>query len=234
MESNQYKILTQYTPRIRFSYQYMGLKKVLVIAPHPDDETIGCGGTILNMLNENIDVKVVLLTESEKDDKDVRLGEFKNAMKILGCSAIYDNLFQDGQLSNDIDALVEYISKIICLEKPELIFVPYIFDAHGDHVAIHKILTQLMHLEETFQIAMYEVWTPILYPNYYLDITKVMAKKKEALHSYSTQETKYGIIKKSEALNGLRGILSSKKDFSYVEAFKILNKEQYLKCAANI
>jgi LmbE family N-acetylglucosaminyl deacetylase len=132
-------------------------KRILVFAPHPDDETFGCGGTIAKRVSEGYDVFVVLITDGEKafdnffsetfslpDTKIIQLRktEIVNAMRALGVSS--DNIiflnFDDGALNKNFDDASAKISKILEEVKPQEIYFPFEKDAHPDHRVASLIL----------------------------------------------------------------------------------------------
>lgn len=81
------------------------------------------------------------------------------------------------------------------------------------------------------KIAMYEIWTPITYPNCLVDVSLQYEIKKEALCCYRSQESYYGIYEKTIALNALRAKLSMRKQVDYMECFKLLDPENYAEAA---
>ena len=125
-------------------------RKILVFAPHPDDETFGCGGTIAKRVSEGYEVVVVLITDGKRAfDKfftetfslsetkiiQLRKTEIINAMKVLGVTAeniIFLN-FGDGELNKDFDDVALKICKLLKEIKPEEIYFPFEKDAHPDH-----------------------------------------------------------------------------------------------------
>ena len=125
-------------------------KKITVFAPHPDDETLGCGGTIAKRISEGYDVVIVVLTDgrhafskilgiysdpSPEDVKRMRKEEVKRAVKILGVQK--KNLifldFEDGTLEKNWKKLEERIIQIIEKNSPVEVYFPYEKDVHLDH-----------------------------------------------------------------------------------------------------
>ncbi|MGQ9539366.1 MAG: PIG-L deacetylase family protein [Candidatus Bathycorpusculaceae bacterium] len=132
-------------------------KKVLVFAPHPDDETWGCGGTIAKRISEGYDVLIVVMTDGryaflkilgiEKDPtpeelKEIRKEEVKKATRILGVPE--ENLifldFVDGTLQENIEEAERMVTSILQEHKPVEVYFPYKNDCHPDHQAAYKIV----------------------------------------------------------------------------------------------
>lgn len=224
-------IFIGYNARIRYSIPIKNMGKVLVLAPHPDDETIGCAGTILELQKKNVEIEVVLFT-LPKDEKraKIRLKEFTKVMNYLGCKINKICQYPDGETKMVKDRIKSTLQEIIINENPDIIFTPYILDYHLDHRVISMILAEIVKQSMTL-IAMYEVWVPILHPNCYVDITEVWEKKKNALLQYQSQEKEYSIIGKSKVLNSLRAQLSFRKNVKYVESFRCMNGKQFARNA---
>lgn len=211
---------------------------VLVIAPHPDDETLGCGGIIAQMLQNDITVTVLIMTDGDgggrmPNIKKIRMHEFECAKTILGFTKDFRLAFPDGSLALYEDEVCEKISEILKKNSFSLIFVPYLLDYNSDHQAVNRVLAKsLIQVDYPLvKIAMYEIWTPITYPNCLINVSLQYEIKKEALCCYRSQESYYGIYEKAIALNALRAKLSMRKQVDYMECFKLLDTENYTEVA---
>jgi len=132
-------------------------KKIIVFAPHPDDETLGCGGTIAKRICEGYEVLVVVMTDGRnslfedlgiasdptpEEVKEIRKGEVKRATEILGLR-IEDSLFLgfvDGTLEKYENEAQEKVIKILRENTPLEIYFPYEKDCHPDHRATNRIV----------------------------------------------------------------------------------------------
>jgi LmbE family N-acetylglucosaminyl deacetylase len=129
-------------------------KSVLVVFPHPDDETVNCGGTLSRFSRAGSVVTVLLLTRGERGNggaiPDSALGEIRNAealraADILGASSLIHEDFGDGRL-NEVRAHVRMrIADRIEAVKPDLIITYDLagLDGHADHVACAELVTEL-------------------------------------------------------------------------------------------
>lgn len=132
-------------------------KTIVVFAPHPDDETFGCGGTIAKRVSEGFNVLVVIMTDGRnlfknvlniEDDpppdvvKEIRRKEVLKATEILGVQN--DNLifldFEDGFLSNYEVEAKEKVCKILSRYQPVEIYLPFKNDSHPDHRTANRIV----------------------------------------------------------------------------------------------
>jgi len=131
--------------------------KVIVFAPHPDDETFGCGGTIAKKIAEGHEVLIVVMTDGRyaflkmlnintdptpEELKEIRKEEVKKAAKILGVPE--KNLifldFEDGKLQDNIEEVEGKVIEILRVHCPVEVYFPYKNDAHPDHQATYTIV----------------------------------------------------------------------------------------------
>lgn len=234
LKEEAYEILLNYSPRIKLGIDELKDKKILVIAPHPDDETLGCGGTIARLTAMGAKVKIVLCTDDalEVEGKSVRLEEFQLAINQLGHSQVFYMGEKDGTLKVNSERIESKLSHLISKEEIDWIFIPYILDVNEDHKAVANSIGKCLKGVKKINVAMYEVWTPILYPNLYIDITDTYTSKEKAVKCYKTQEIIYGIKEKVEGLDHLRTNLLMKKGYRHVEAFKFFPSEIFVKLVA--
>lgn len=132
-------------------------KIILVFSPHPDDETLGCGGTIAKKISENWDIYVVILTDgrfshliaqgiikdpSPEEVRQIRKNEVINALSILGVPIQNISFLDiiDGTLRKEYDAIKPEITKIILKYKPDEVYVPYRYDSHSDHIITNNLV----------------------------------------------------------------------------------------------
>ena len=117
---------------------------VLILAAHPDDEAIGCGGTIKYFLNKKYNVGVVFFTDgissrtNNKKSKETRIRNSNNAKKILGYNLLENFMMKDNQL--DTYPLLEIVNKIeniIKYYKPSIVFTHWSNDLNIDHKIVY-------------------------------------------------------------------------------------------------
>lgn len=217
----------------KFFCEELSLKKetkCLLLAPHPDDETFGCGGLLINNF-ENFDI--VCLTDGKKGGygevspqelASIRKNEFSSVMNKLNILSYKFLDIPDGKLIYNYDTF-----KQINYEDYDYIFIPNYFDQHKDHKAVTTLLQKyaLNHkLKSNVKIAYYEVWATLPFPNYFVDITSVMDVKKDLIGQYSSQTKYVNFLKGISALNSYRGILVN-RDFS--ELFSIIDLNTFMK-----
>ena len=188
---------------------------------------------ILKLKRAGADVRLVLCTNGKNEDEyryvATRMKEFSMAVKSLDLHTkdIQYLRAAEGHMRSAKTRLGQQISKLIEEYRPNWIFVPYLLDINNDHLTTNYILADCLEENEEMTIAMYEVWTPILYPNFYLNITDVFSQKCAAIQCYDTQEQQYAILDRCRALCKLRASLLGKRQYQYVEAFKYFSAPEY-------
>lgn len=203
--------------------------KCLCIAPHSDDESIGCGGT-LSKYPKNFDV--ICLTQSRKinDKRDeinedsTRSIEFKNAMNKADVDSHKILKLKDKEVLCDYEKFSS-----IDISKYDYVFIPNILDQHSDHKAISLLLKRLIKNKphkKGLKIAFYEVWSALAVPNSYINISGFIEKKKELINSHVSQIATRDYTNKAVSLNAYRGL---PHNINYAEAFCLVDISTFLK-----
>lgn len=200
--------------------------KILVLAPHADDEVIGCGGTIVGHVQKNNPVKIIIMTDSRQGDFDGIFGkeymklveeETKAAISVLGVKDFELWQYPDRGLKVDTD-LIERLLKLLMKYKPSVIYFPSVAESHPDHIAAYELVARTLPLIDfDVELYMYEVSMSLI-PNIVIDITDYVGIKKKALMCYKTQLHYCDYIDKCLGLNRYRTYCLS-KDAKYAEAF---------------
>jgi LmbE family N-acetylglucosaminyl deacetylase len=195
-------------------------ERLLIIAPHPDDETIGCGG-ILSMYGKQCDV--LLLTDGRKGIPEgsklsqdetamIRKEEFVGVMNYFNVHAYQMLQIPDTELSYHS----REVSKID-LREYDWVFVPNRNERHIDHKTAYVIVKRMCRKQKVkAELVEYEVWSPVISANCFMDISNVMMKKTDALRMYASQTSSIDYESLVKGLNMYRG---APRHISYCEAF---------------
>tara|TARA_R110000823_G_scaffold130015_17_gene258076 strand:+ start:8834 stop:9661 length:828 start_codon:yes stop_codon:yes gene_type:complete len=219
-------------------------KTVLVIAPHMDDETIGCGGAILAHVSAGANVQVVFATDGTLGFSDetrrrdspaqlaaVRRAEAEEACALLGVAKLHFLELPDGRSQADTDS-VDRLRGVLQDVKPDLVYLPFITDSHPDHRTCNSLMFALLKSDSALSrllCACYEVWTP-LYPNSIVDITQHIDVKMAALACYDSQLALNNYLSSVRGLNAYRAIANNSQGFA--EAFYLTTLGEYATLAS--
>jgi LmbE family N-acetylglucosaminyl deacetylase len=205
-------------------------QNVLVIAPHPDDEVIGCGGAVCNHSACGDHVVAVFLTSGELGLKhlprekawQIREAEANKAAKILKLAALEFFRLPDWTLSEHVRKGARLLQSILRRESPRLIYLPHPREWHPDHQVALPMLRAALRGAGIRQPELrgYEVWTPLAEHDHVEDITAVMALKLRALRAHHSQLNEFDYERAVKGLNQFRGALAAK--CGYAEMFQVL------------
>jgi N-acetylglucosamine malate deacetylase 1 len=215
--------------------------RVTVFAPHPDDELIGCGGSLLKWIGAGAEVSVVYLTSgdaampgfSRAEIATLREQEAAAGMKHVNVGELDFLREPDGALVES-PALVSRLVHQIRLRRPDLACIPHALDDHPDHMATHRLLKRAIHdaggpwshatEDPPWRVDVtlaYEVWSPIQRPNYLEDTTDVIEEQLRALAHYRSQLEQVPYDSFVRGLASYRG--APLGHGRYAEAFEVLS-----------
>jgi LmbE family N-acetylglucosaminyl deacetylase len=186
-------------------------KKCLLLAPHPDDESIGAGGT-LALYTEKF--SVACLTNGNKGIREtlpkqaevIREKEFRSVMGLLKVPEVFWLNIEDNHLMDGYEVFQQ-----LDLSPYDVIFLPNLLDQHPDHKAVscllHRYFKQYPHRAKAgLQLAFYEVWGALPLPNAFVDISSVVELKRSMINAHLSQVEKKDFASMILALNQYRGL----------------------------
>jgi LmbE family N-acetylglucosaminyl deacetylase len=211
-----------------------GDEAVLVLAPHMDDEVIGCGGTLARHVQQGARVSVVFLTDgsgggrtdSSQDISVVRKAEAVTALASLKISEVKYLDARDGDLMAS-PGIALRLREVLQRVRPRLVYLPFFLEEHPDHRAASRVLLDAVNGEDLdFQCMGYEVWTP-LFPNCFVNIDAVIDLKRTALTHYQSQLAEADYLHTAMGLNAYRSSAFLGGTCRYAEAFCALTLADY-------
>ena len=188
-------------------------KKILVLAAHPDDETLGCGATIAKLSQQNHEVNLITFTDGESAREDSK-GKNRNkslekVSKILGIKNFKNGDFPDNKMDSvpllDICKFIEKEVKDI----PDVIFTHHSGDLNIDHNIVYRSVLTVFRPQNKkeieincFEIPSSTEWNPNnnFNCNLYVDVEKFVEKKIEALRIYDNEMRAYPHPRSYEAI----------------------------------
>jgi LmbE family N-acetylglucosaminyl deacetylase len=214
---------------------------VLIIAAHPDDEALGCGGTIAKHIATGDIVHIIFMTNgvnardnsSDKDNK-IRSSALNQAMKILGVTSYQCFNFPDNKMDTiPLLSIIKAIEKAICEYQPNIVYSHFAHDLNIDHQITHKAVMTACRPVKGFsvkKILSFEVlssteWNPTspsqFKGQYIVDISQYWLKKKEALQCYQEELRDFPHSRSIECIEALATLRGATHGFNKAEAFQV-------------
>ncbi len=218
-------------------------KKIMIVCAHPDDEVIGCGGTIA-ILSKFSKITLLILTNGEGSrnyksklmEKKIidRKKNLNKSSKNLGIQNIIHENLDDNELDKysnlKITKLIEsHIRKI----KPDTIFTHHSSDLNIDHKKVHQaVLTATRPFKNNYVRNIFTFEIPsstdsnygkkVFKPNYFVDITKSIKKKIKSLKIYKNQFSKLPSPLNINNIINLSKLRGNSVGFKFAEAFEVV------------
>lgn len=202
-------------------------KSILVVAPHPDDEIIGPGGTLIMANQQECHLRVAYLTKGSKTDHSVRLAESHDICAALECGQIVEN-----NLAGDTNWSCELLTQAIKKSRPDIIMLPFFLDDHPEHRKANEVLLNIWQTDKGLlrgtEIWAYQVYSAVLC-NAVVDISPVVDQKAKLIAVYKSQNRSRDWGHFALGLNAWNSRwLSTKGKEAWAEAFHVLPAEDYL------
>lgn len=216
------------------------MNKVLVVATHPDDETLGCGGTLLKHKSKKDEIHWLICTTLEEDHPSFkkREEEIDEVNKLYDFNSIYNLRLSTTRVDEyTINEIINKISSIINEVKPNIIYLPFKSDVHSDHRKIFeacysctksfrypfiKKIYMMETLSETeFSVSLKE---DSFVPNVFVDVSNFFQEKLKIMNVYKSELGEHPFprsIRNIEALGTFRGATSN---CEYAESFVLLKE----------
>jgi len=208
------------------------LEKVIVFAPHQDDEVIGCGGLLSKLSQLGHEIHIVFLTDGdnvEKTMKGFRLEEAESVGKELGAKIHNIDIYNvDFHVNNDH---LQHISCVVDEIKPNAIFTIWPLDAPPKHricnVILDKALELSSHANDALNIYNYQVHTGLI-PNVYFDYTELYETKQRLIGLHKSQMKYQNYKHLSSGLDAWNSrLLPWSESERFVELYTLLPKEGF-------
>ena len=226
------------------------MARVLVIGAHPDDEVLGCGGTIARHAYYGDQVFIAILAEgmmaradqlkdsSYRDALDKLKADSKRASTILGANEIHHYDFPDNRMDSvDLLDVIKTVEECIGRFKPDVIYTHHGGDLNIDHAIVAKaVVTASRPLPDrvvpevyAFEVLSSTEWEfssdgDFFHPNCFIAIEKFLDKKIQAMSAYGTEMASFPHPRSVEAIKALALRRGSQSGLKAAEAFRLLRK----------
>jgi N-acetylglucosamine malate deacetylase 1 len=205
------------------------MTKVAIIAAHPDDEILGCGGTIAKHVKAGDEVHILILAEGitsrdKKRDSANRASELeelkqtaRDANKVLGVTSLDTHDFPDNRMDS-VDRLdvIKVVEEFVAKNKPSVIYTHHSSDINIDHRCVNDAVVvasrpssvssvRLLLFFETVSSTEWQVpdRVPNFVPNWWVDISETLELKMQALDVYQSEMRPWPHARSNEALKHL-------------------------------
>lgn len=220
------------------------MKRLLVIAPHPDDETLGCGGTLLRHISNGDEVHWLIITaitteigfSAERVAR--RDAEIKAVEKTYGFAGVHQFFFPTMRLDcigklQLIDAIGSVMQKI----KPDTLLVPYRNDAHSDHAAVFDAAvscSKSFRYSSVRSVYVYETLSETEFglrtddsgfrPNLFVDITHFLEQKLYIMHMFEGEMQDFPFPRSETCIRAQAALRGSQAGVLAAESFMVLKE----------
>ena len=221
----------------------------LVFAPHPDDEVLGCGGTIARDIADGAEVTVCIVTSPKPpvydNKKAVESGwphliypQIKNAHELLGIKETIFLQFPCVLLENEPRHIVNgKISEVVQQVKPDVVFIPHFGDMQKDHTIVSEavmvaVRPKYVHIPRyvySYECLSETEWNiphviNSFIPNTFVDITDYLQKKLDAMACFTSQIGDFPNPRSLQAVEALARLRGSTAGFRAAEAFALVRE----------
>jgi len=223
---------------------------ILVIAAHPDDEVLGCGGSIARHADAGDHVQVLIVAEGatsrqqqrDRGQVDTELSDLafaaQKAGEILGATGVELLDLPDNRLDSiDRLDLVKLIEARIERYQPQIVYTHHVGDVNIDHRRLHEAVVTACrptpgHFVKrllSFEVASSTEWqppgsAPAFQPNWFVDITDQWERKRLALEAYASEMRPWPHARSIQALEHLAGWRGAQVGVEAAEAFCLLRE----------
>jgi LmbE family N-acetylglucosaminyl deacetylase len=218
-------------------------KRIVVIAPHPDDEVLGVGGTLLRRKAEGATVAWLIMTrmlatlDCEADKIRQREVEIQKISALFDFDAVFQFDFPTTRLDTvPMSELVSAVSRVFEDFRPEEIFLPHSSDVHTDHQITYNAVascTKWFRYPYIKRVLTYETLSETDFgldsnrsfrPNVFVNIEPFLDVKLKAMDIYATELGNFPFPRSHEAIRALATLRGAASGFREAEAFELLRE----------
>ena len=219
-------------------------KKVLVVAPHPDDETLGCGGTLLKHKASGDKIHWLIVTgiDEEASFSTERVSARSHEIKTVSTMYGFDSVVNLNLPTTKLDILpmqqlVEMIGDAILKIGPEILYVPFPGDIHTDHKVVFQAVaacSKWFRFESIKRILAYETLSETDFatspdinaftPNVFIDISEFLQEKLQIMQIYKSEMGLFPFPRSEKSIIALAQIRGAAAGCEAAEAFMLLKE----------
>lgn len=215
---------------------------IVVVAPHPDDETLGCGGTLLRHVDEGDEVHWVIATDMMRDTgySEDRIAARKREIDEVARAYPFSSVTRLGHPTTRLDRvamaeLVEGISGAFREIEPEVVYLPFPGDAHSDHRLVFKAgqaASKWFRQPDVRRVLTYETLSETeqgrdprlrgFEPNVYSNIDGRLDRKIQILQLYEGEIGEHPFPRSERTIRALAAVRGAASGYDSAEAFRLI------------
>ena len=214
--------------------------KVLVVAVHPDDETLGCGGTLLKHKKNTDEIHWLICTTIDENHSyyETRENEIREVSKLYNFDSVHNLQLRTMQVDEyTVSELVGKISQVINEVQPNIIYLPFKGDVHSDHRKIFEAsysctksfrypFIKKIYMMETLSETEFAPSTKedSFIPNVFVDISEYFEKKIEIMKVFQSEIAEHPFPRSERNLRALATLRGATCGCEYAESFVLLKE----------
>ena len=220
------------------------MSRILVLAVHPDDETLGCGGTLLKHKASGDEIYWLIATCIEEEDgfSSEKIIEREKEIEKVSEQYGFNRVMSLGVPTMKADRLpmqelVARIAKIVDEIKPEIIYLPFMEDIHSDHRLLfeaaysctktfrYPFIKKVLMMETVSETELVPVVKDSVFmPNHFVDISDFLSKKLEIMKIFKSESGKHPFPRGEENVKALATFRGAMAGCNFAESFMILKE----------
>ncbi|MBI2463478.1 PIG-L family deacetylase [Candidatus Peregrinibacteria bacterium] len=217
--------------------------KVVVVAPHPDDETLGCGGTLLKHRDQGDEINWLIMTYLAEESGYSAAQRTKRNQEIKAVKKAYQfhEVVELNLATTKLDImptrdLTLKIREVFEKLQPEVVYLPFPNDGHSDHLKTFSVIyncaktfrfpfvKKILAMETISETEFAPQNNAVFSPNFFVDITKYIDKKLEIMRKYESEIGERPMPRSLENIRALATYRGSTANCMYAESFMILKE----------
>jgi LmbE family N-acetylglucosaminyl deacetylase len=217
-------------------------KSMLVVAPHQDDEAIGCGGALVLQIRSGNAGAIVMLQDgaieheelgmSRQELRELRNEESRKAAEAIGLE--HPRFLNHVQLGECLAQAAEEVCGIITERRVDSLFAPFVLDAHPDHLLTNYIVAKaLKGISWEVRVFGYEVWG-LCVPNVVVVIDDAIEDKMRMLSCFTYANRAIDYVHSTKGLNMYHSRMLGAGQCLYAERFFELPRKEYIELVERI
>ena len=210
-------------------------ENILIVSPHPDDETLGCGGTIFRHVKEKHSVSWIIMTKMTPDKYPSKIinnrkSEIDKVAKKYSFKNVFNMDYKTSELENyKLSDIIDNLSKIINKIRPSTLYLPFPYDIHTDHKITFDSFnpfTKSFRYNLIKKIRIYETLSeseqsffpsPKFNPNLFINVENFLMKKIDVMKIYKSELNNHPFPRSLDAIKFLAKYRGIQSNFKYAD-----------------